>query len=77
MFGVGPIELLIMAILVAVFVGLILRFLVRSVKSEFQNTVNQNNSSAEEVLDQRYASGEIMREEYLTIRDDIKREQNA
>ena len=29
------------------------------------------------VLDRRYASGEITREEYLTIRDDIKRNPDA
>jgi len=33
--------------------------------------------SASEVLDRRYASGEMEREEYLTISDDITREQNA
>ena len=29
------------------------------------------------VFDRRYASGEITREEYLTIRDDIKRNPDA
>ncbi|CAN5660572.1 hypothetical protein BH24ACT22_BH24ACT22_19050 [soil metagenome] len=33
--------------------------------------------TAPEVLDRRYASGEITQEEYLTIRDDITRKQNA
>jgi uncharacterized membrane protein len=33
--------------------------------------------SAREALDGRYAYGEITREEYLTIRADIMRDQNA
>jgi uncharacterized membrane protein len=30
-----------------------------------------------EILEWRYAAGQISREEYLDIRDDIKKEQNA
>jgi uncharacterized membrane protein len=37
----------------------------------------ESGLSAPEVLDRRYAGGEITREEYLTIRDDIMREQDA
>jgi uncharacterized membrane protein len=33
--------------------------------------------SAQEVLDRRYAAGEVSREEYQIIRDDITRKQNA
>ncbi len=36
-----------------------------------------DDASAEETLDKRYANGEISREEYQTIRDDITRKQNA
>jgi uncharacterized membrane protein len=33
--------------------------------------------SAKEMLDRRYASGEITREDYLNIRDDMKRDGDA
>ena len=35
------------------------------------------SASARELLDRRYAEGGLTREEYLNIRDDIKRDENA
>ncbi len=42
-----------------------------------EQTVRDNGDSAEEILNKRYAGGELTREEYLDIRSDITREQNA
>jgi uncharacterized membrane protein len=42
-----------------------------------EQTVRDNDDSAEEILNKRYAGGELTREEYLDIRSDITREQNA
>jgi len=67
--AIGETELLILLILLAAFVV----FLVLM----FRRSARRNDTSAEKILDQRYAAGEISREEYLDIRDDIKREQNA
>lgn len=36
-----------------------------------------NEPTAMEILDQRYARGEITRKEYLTIRDDMTRGRDA
>jgi uncharacterized membrane protein len=40
-------------------------------------TIGESGSSVKETLDRRYASGEITQEEYLTIKDDISREDDA
>ncbi len=67
--SIGEVELLMLLVLLAAFVWFLVLMSRRS--------VGRNDTSAEKVLDQRYAAGEIWREEYLDIRDDIKREQNA
>ena len=43
----------------------------------FRALRRQRGGSARDALDRRYASGEITREEYLTIRDDITRNPDA
>ncbi len=42
-----------------------------------EQTVRDNGDSAEEIMNKRHASGELTREDYLDIRSDITREQNA
>ena len=53
----------------------------RTVQQEGANssrdTTGQDGVSAEEILERRYANGEITREEYLTIQDDITRKPYA
>jgi putative membrane protein len=63
MHGIGPIFLL--ALLIC---GVIL--LVRFVRDS-DGTVRRTDSTALEILERRYASGEIDREEYLQKRRDI------
>ena len=56
-------------------------FLVRQIMALIGNVArNRQGASktpARETLDRRYANGEITREEYLTIRDDITRNPDA
>ncbi len=70
-------------IFLALFLG-ILFFLVKwAVRGGVRSALDdsgmgrKDESSAAEVLDRRCAGGEITQEEYLAIRGDIKREQNA
>ena len=67
MFAVGPLEILIMLLLMLA-LAFVAAVLIRR---------STSGGSPEDVLDRRYASGELTREEYLNIRDDMKREQNA
>ena len=71
MFGVGPGELIIFLIILGVLIFLATRL--------FQGPGDPganggtNEPTALEVLDRRYAKGELTREEYLAIREDITR----
>ncbi len=65
---------------------ILLFFLVRkAVSSRVWDAMSSNGSpasretepSASEALDRHYASGELSREEYLTIRGDITRDEDA
>lgn len=49
----------------------------RAVETGVRRATGGLQTSAEEVLRRRYAGGELKREEYLTIRDDIKRNPDA
>ena len=49
----------------------------RNSSAEGDQHGSEDVTSAKEILDERYARGEITQEEYLTIRDDITRTQNA
>ena len=78
MFGISLSEI---AFVVLVVLGgpiaLILLF-VAAFRGKIVDTRRETNeASAEEILDERYAGGEISREEYLTIRDDITRKPYA
>ena len=73
MFGVGPVEMIVFLIILVVVIFLATRLL----QGPGGTGEPGDPPTALEVLDQRYARGEINREEYLTIRDDIKRKQNA
>jgi len=71
--SIGATELVLFELLtlaVPLLVLVLLFFLVR-------RAVRDGEPSASEALDRRYATGELTREAYLTIRDDIMREQNA
>ena len=43
----------------------------------FVSRRRRNEKEAGEILDARYANGEITQEEYLTVRDDITRANDA
>ena len=81
---IGATEILMLALAYAIPL-LILAFVVRwAVSSGIRDAMGVRNStsrgdglSAAEILDRRYANGELTREEYLAIRSDITREQNA
>lgn len=81
----GPAEFLALALVVVslgvvVFlVALAIRWALSGVHDTpgTEQTVRDNDDSAEEILNKRYAGGELTREEYLDIRSDITREQNA
>jgi uncharacterized membrane protein len=87
-FNIGNTELIIVELLMlaAPLIFLVLLFFVvrKAVSGGARDAVGsgglnggESGLSAPEVLDRRYANGEITREEYLTIRDDIMRKQNA
>jgi putative membrane protein len=50
---------------------------VRGGVSRAMSGAQVSGASAKETLDRRYASGEITREDYLNIRDDITRDGDA
>jgi uncharacterized membrane protein len=76
---VGTVELLLVSLfLLALLVALIF-VVARGVASgnRYSGRRRVPEFSATEALDARYAEGELMREEYLIIRDDITRKNNA
>ncbi len=82
---VGPAEIVILELLmlaIPVILLVALFYVVRqAVHSGLRRAIGGpqtfGETSAEEVLRRRYAGGELKREEYLTIRDDIKRNPDA
>ena len=78
MFGLGLLEIA-FAVLVVLGGPIALTLLfVAGFKGKILVTSSETDeASAKEILDGRYASGEISREEYQTIQDDIMRKQNA
>jgi uncharacterized membrane protein len=88
-FNVGNTELMIMeplSLALPLIFLIMLFFLVRkAVSSGVRDAMSSNVSpasrgtepSASEALDRRYASGELTREKYLTIRGDITRDVDA
>ncbi|MEJ7819710.1 MAG: hypothetical protein WKF44_05330 [Rubrobacteraceae bacterium] len=82
MFGVGPLEMLLALFLLAALAfvaAVVIRWALSGVHDTpgTEQTVRDNDDSAEEILNKRYAGGELTREEYLDIRSDTTREQNA
>jgi len=85
-FNVSNTELMIMELLSLALPLILLFFLVRKAVSRgIQDAMSSNGSpanqgtepSASAALDRHYASGELAREEYLTIRGDITRDEDA
>jgi putative membrane protein len=76
-FDVVNTELVIVELLTLVVTLLVLTLLFFLVRRAMRGGGLGTGPSAREALDRRYANGEMTREEYLTIRDDIMREQNA
>jgi uncharacterized membrane protein len=76
-FDVVNTELVIVELLTLVVTLLVLTLLFFLVRRAMRGGGPGIEPSAREALDRRYANGEMTREEYLTIRDDIMREQNA
>ena len=82
-FSIGNTELMMLAapvILLALMCFLVRKAVsggVRDAAGSVGSSGGEPGVSTSEVLDRHYATGELTREEYLTIRDDIMREQNA
>ncbi len=84
-FNVGNTELMIMELLSLALPLIFLYLMRKAVSSGVWDAMSSNGSStslgtepsASEALDPHYASGELAREEYLTIRGDITREEDA
>jgi uncharacterized membrane protein len=82
---VGPAEIVILELLMLAIPVILLVALFYVVRQAVHSGVRRaiggpqtfGETSAEEVLRRRYAGGELKREEYLTIRDDIKRNPDA
>ena len=70
-------EILTFVVLMAVFLMLLPRInrFIRGLREPGED--REGSRSATDTLDRRYAQGEITREEYLTIRDDITRNPHA
>ena len=73
--SIGAPELVILALLMLAAPPILLVGLFYTMSGA--QTFVAGDTSAEEVLRRRYAGGEISREEYQNIREDITREQNA
>ena len=76
-YGVGYVELLIFGVLPIVVLYLVIKWAVssalRSISSSFREAFTVSRT-AREILDERYARGEIGREEYGRMRRDIQAE---
>ncbi len=69
-FGPGPIGLIFMAVvLIAIIVGVV--WLVRSLAAPHAHPMMPTRSAGLDVLEERYARGEVPREEYLEKKKDI------
>ena len=69
-FGPGPIGLIFMAVvLIAIIVGVV--WLVRSLAAPHAHHMMPKRSAGLDVLEERYARGEVPREEYLEKKKDI------
>ena len=69
-FGPGPIGLIFMAVvLIAIIVGVV--WMVRSLAAPHAHHMMPKRSAGLEVLEERYARGEVPREEYLEKKKDI------
>lgn len=69
-FGPGPIGLIFMAVvLIAIIVGVV--WLVRSLAAPHAHHMTPKRSAGLDVLEERYARGEVPREEYLQKKKDI------
>ncbi len=76
---VGLLELLLVSLFLLALLVVLIFVVARRLASGSRSSERKKDPefSATEVLDRRYAKGELMREEYLTIRDDITRKSNA
>ncbi len=76
---VGPVELLLVSLFLMVMLVALTFVVARRFASGIRSSERRKDLefSAAGVPDRRYAKGELMREEYLTIRDDITRKSNA
>lgn len=80
----GPTQLIIVSFLyllpLVALVLIVRRSLRRSDRAAEEAAAEEagsRGSQARETLDRRYAEGEVSREEYLEIREDITKEENA
>jgi putative membrane protein len=69
-YGFGPIHIVVWIVILAAVVALVV-WLVRSVASPAVHHLPPRRSSGLDVLEERYARGEINRDEYLQKKKDI------
>jgi len=60
-------------ILIAVFLIILLIYLIMSEDKKGENRLSDSNRSAEKILDERYARGEITTEEYKEMRTEMRK----
>ncbi len=60
-------------ILIAVFLIILLIYLIMSEDKKGENRLSNSNRSAEKILDERYARGEITTEEYKEMRTEMRK----
>jgi len=60
-------------ILIAVFLIILLTYLIISEDKKDENRLSDLNRSAEKILDERYARGEISREEYKEMKKEMRK----
>jgi putative membrane protein len=75
--GIGWIEMIILFFMIAVMIGIVLLVIWLVRRTDIRDTPNIRASSASqsprEILQARYARGEINREQYLEILEDLNR----
>lgn len=70
----GPVELLILFVLLLVVGIVVLVFLISGRKGSNSNGAGSEGQDARQLLDERYARGELGRDEYQQMREDIETE---
>ena len=75
--GIGWIEMIILLVMIAIMIGIVFLVIWFMRRTDIRDTPNIRSTSAlqspREILQARYARGEITREQYLEILEDLNR----